>query len=176
MSGGIAGVVFADGASGSVRNCTISNMINYGIYISSGGTIIVEDNVIDIIDASSTGLAALHSVQSLDMHGNIIMAVDYVLGINARINAGEVSRNHFLRSSEDAFWVWTATYYPLSEPRIIRLEDNYWGTTDTALLDQFIYDGNDDPDVDIYVDYLPLADGPVTTEGATWGKVKSLFR
>ena len=87
---------------------------------------------------------------------------------------GDVLQNHFLREGDTAWWVVPVDYWPLPQPRIINLENNYWGTTDTALLDQWIYDGNDNEDVDIFIDYLPLADGPVQTESTTWGAVKSL--
>jgi hypothetical protein len=34
----------------------------------------------------------------------------------------------------------------------------------------------DMPGVTLFVDFLPIADGPVQTERTTWGAVKSLFR
>ncbi len=110
------------------------------------------------------------------MRNNIVISNGYVLWFDARVRAGEISQNHFLRASDTAWWVSTGDYYPLTEPRIINLENNYWGTTDTALIDQWIYDGNDNENVDVFIDYLPLADGPVQTESTTWGAVKTLFR
>jgi hypothetical protein len=176
---GINGVVFADGASGSIRNCTISNQNIQGILLAQAGHLIVEDNYIASFgptNESHYGVAVWTDVQSLIMHNNIVISDYCVLIFTAEVLAGDVSQNHFLRESSTSWWINTSTYWPLPNPRIINLENNYWGTTDAALLDQWIYDGNDDEDVDIFIDYLPLADGPVQTESTTWGAVKSLFR
>jgi len=54
--------------------------------------------------------------------------------------------------------------------------NNYWGTTDPEYISQWIYDGNDDSDVGMFVVFEPMADGPVQTESTTWGAVKALFR
>jgi len=139
----------------------------------------VEDNYITSFDPTYErhyGITVWTDILSLTMRNNIVISDYCVLQFTAEVPAGDVSQNHFLREGDTAWWVRTSTYWPLPEPRIINLENNYWGTTDTALLDQWIYDGNDNENVDIFIDYLPLADGPVLTESTTWGAVKSLFR
>ncbi len=37
---------------------------------------------------------------------------------------------------------------------------NYWGTTDTSVIDSMIYDKNDDASCSSYINYLPLLDTP----------------
>jgi hypothetical protein len=170
---GVVGIAFVDGASGSARNNTIEQMQLYGFYMPNVGSVVIEDN--NVSCGAGVGVSSWYSADGITMHNNIIASDYMVVNIDAQIDASDISNNHFFRTSDTAWWVYTADYYPLSEPRIIHLENNYWGTTDTALLDQYIFDGNDDPDVDIFVDYLPLADGPVPTSPATWGAVKSLF-
>ncbi len=175
---GANGIVFASGASGSIRNCNISDQYLRGIYLSRSGSIVLEDNDIEVIQDSpiQVGVVVGTSAENLIMRNNVVISNGYVLWFDARVRAGDISQNHFLRASETAWWVSTGDYYPLTEPRIINLENNYWGTTDTALIDQWIYDGNDNENVDVFIDYLPLADGPVQTESTTWGAVKTLFR
>jgi hypothetical protein len=172
------GVVFADGASGAVRNCTISNQSIQGILLAQAGHLILEDNFVTAFDqthARHYGVTVWTDIQSLTMRNNVVISNYCVLLFTAEVLDGDVSQNHFLRETDTTWWVRTSTYWPLPNPRIIKLENNYWGTTDTALLGQWIYDGNDNPDVDIFMDYLPLADGPVQTESTTWGAVKALF-
>jgi hypothetical protein len=38
--------------------------------------------------------------------------------------------------------------------------ENYWGTQDTQIIDQFIYDRNDDITCAGYIDYLPALTEP----------------
>jgi len=138
---------------------------------------VVEDNEITQLgDFAKVGIAVWTSAEYLSIRHNVIISDSKVLNFEAHRWEGEIRDNHFLREGNSAWWVFTEDYYPLVVPFTINLEHNYWGTTDTALLDEWIYDGNDNEDVDLYVDYLPLADGPVRTESTTWGAVKSLFR
>ena len=56
------------------------------------------------------------------------------------------------------------------------LSGNYWGTTDTTQLDEWIYDRNDDEVVNfVYVDYLPIAEVPIKTESMSFGSFKALY-
>jgi len=175
---GIGGVMFVDGSGGSVIDCTFEDFMSFGVSLSSCGDVVIEDcTITQIGDSTISGIEVNYHADSLTMRRNVIVSDSYVLYMNVhRIDGGEIRDNHFLREGDDAWWIRTSTYYPLPEPHTIDLGNNYWGTTDTDLLDQWIYDGNDDEDVDVYIDYLPLADGPVRTESVTWGAVKSLYR
>ncbi len=56
------------------------------------------------------------------------------------------------------------------------LTNNYWGTTDIALIESWIHDINDDSSIHSVVDFLPIADGPVPTEKRTLGDLKAMYR
>ena len=56
------------------------------------------------------------------------------------------------------------------------LRNNWWGVSDADSVASLIYDGNDSPDIDILVDYLPYRDGQVSNESMGWGELKRLFR
>ena len=174
---GITGLGFSDGASGSIRECTFNGFSNWAILINQGGSVVIEDNEITQLgEFGGWGIGVLYYAEGLTMRRNVFISDTVVLNIEALIVNSNIRDNHFLREGDSAWWVWIRDYYPLPEPRIIDLENNYWGTTDTTLLDQWVLDGNDNEDIDIFIDYLPLADGPVQTESTTWGAVKSLFR
>ena len=45
-------------------------------------------------------------------------------------------------------------------PQPIDLSENFWGTTDTSVIDTMIYDRNDDLNIPIFVTYLPILTAP----------------
>ena len=67
----------------------------------------------------------------------------------------------------------------LTQPVIVDLTLNYWGTDDPAQIATWIDDYNDHHPMELWwyviVQYEPFADQPVQTERTTWGTVKSLF-
>ena len=157
---GHSGIVYADGASGSIVGCTITDQYLRGVLLSRCSSIIMEGNYIEVIqdDPVQVGIDVFSYVTHLVMRNNVVKSNGYVLGFEATYETGEICQNHFLRASDTAWWLSTWTNHQLQEPFIVDLGDNYWGTTDTELLDQWIYDGNDDEDVDLYINYLPLAE------------------
>jgi hypothetical protein len=69
-----------------------------------------------------------------------------------------------------------AYYYSCPESTYLDLTNNYWGTTDVAQIDEWIFiDRAHGPNC-VVVDHLPLADGPVQTQREAWGGIKALFR
>jgi hypothetical protein len=55
-------------------------------------------------------------------------------------------------------------------------EGNYWGTTDTDQIDEWILDENDEDGPGFgLVDYLPLAESPIRSESTSFGELKSRF-
>jgi hypothetical protein len=53
---------------------------------------------------------------------------------------------------------------------------NYWGTTSPDTVADWIWDQNDDPANFSIVNYLPMANGPVSTEDKSFGSIKAMFR
>jgi hypothetical protein len=179
ITGGRVGVGFFSGASGNVRHCTITGPDTRGIsldiqsgigevvgnevlvtssyfasalYIgnaSSSGTIIVRDN---IFESNQAAFSLLSPRASLDCRGN-----------------------HFLQHGGQGWLAWAGPNYS-GDPVHLDLTGNWWGTTDTAYIAEHIWDGHDDPQVRIFFDYEPIADGPIPTEGQTWSQVKERFR
>jgi hypothetical protein len=174
---GAVGVKFSDGASGYLHRCRISGMSDCGVWLYSCGSVVIEENEIAATEGTlNEAIAIWYPAEYLAIIHNVVTSSGSVLGIPDSIGNTDIRANHFLRTSDTAWWVHTSFYHNSSNPYYIHLENNYWGTNDTALLDQWIYDGNDNDDIDLYVDYLPLADGPVQSEITTWGALKSLFR
>ena len=81
--------------------------------------------------------------------------------------------NHLLRG--EGGYAKTNEYWPY-EPTYFHLEHNYWGTTDLDEIAEYILDGYDMPNVNMYVVYEPIEPAPVQVERKSWGEVKSLYR
>jgi len=62
------------------------------------------------------------------------------------------------------------------EPWTADLRNNWWGVSDADSIDALIYDGNDDPDIGVIVQYLPFRDEQVANEAMGWGDLKRLYR
>ena len=58
---------------------------------------------------------------------------------------------------------------------ILDFTDNYWGTTDTAQIDEWIHDNNDERTTIADVVYLPIRAIPVAVESRSLGSLKHLF-
>jgi hypothetical protein len=56
------------------------------------------------------------------------------------------------------------------------LSNNYWGTTDEAIIQSWIIDHSDNPQIGATVLYSPFAGQSVPTESTTWGELKALWR
>ena len=70
-----------------------------------------------------------------------------------------------------------ASNYGNPSSAYIDVRNNHWGTSSTeALLAYRIWDGNDDPNLKIFVDYMPFSTEPLETEKKSMGSFKSMFR
>jgi hypothetical protein len=58
---------------------------------------------------------------------------------------------------------------------VLDFRGNWWGTADPAEIAELIMDGNDDPRIDEFVDFSDWLTGPVSTQGSSFGGLKSRF-
>ncbi len=82
--------------------------------------------------------------------------------------------NHFLKGDSD--YTIVLRVFPSPFQGSVDLRNNYWGTDDPELVAQWIYDGADDPDLAIEVQYMPFSAEPMPTEPSTLGGFRSMFR
>ncbi|MDY0109302.1 MAG: right-handed parallel beta-helix repeat-containing protein [Candidatus Krumholzibacteria bacterium] len=74
MTGGRTGVGFISGASGTVRNCSITGQNQWGIILNQFGLVVIEDSIISVeaIDQYTTALGIWNASNgSLVMHRNV---------------------------------------------------------------------------------------------------------
>ena len=61
-------------------------------------------------------------------------------------------------------------------PCTVDLRNNYWGTEDEAAIAEMIFDGNDDPEIEKEVLFLPFSAEPLAKKKPSLGGFKSMFR
>jgi len=173
VNGGVVGFNFSDNATGSVTGCLVTDCANYGVAVSNGQDVTIEGNHI-VCGDGDVGIGIIWwnnlTVMNNIIEGGIACVYAFTAG------SGELffHQNHILRA-EGGYFGWTNDYWPYDEV-VLDLSGNYLGTTDVEEIEEWTLDGNDFPNSNLYFNFLPLADGPVRTERATWGDVKSLFR
>jgi hypothetical protein len=168
FDGGRVAVHFADQASGTVHDCTIANVDGYGFTCSNCRDVEFYDNFIDEPNGTGVGLSRAFG---LNFHDNIVASEERCVFV-AAVGEAEFHNNHILRG-EGAWYVETTEYFPWTYH--LDMTNNYWGTTDLDEIAEWIWDGYDQDDVEIYIDYEPIADQPVGTEQRSWSDVKALY-
>ncbi|HPF35516.1 MAG TPA: right-handed parallel beta-helix repeat-containing protein [Candidatus Krumholzibacteria bacterium] len=82
--------------------------------------------------------------------------------------------SHLLTSSGYAVYCEPPSYP--EDHKTIDLRNNWWGVGDADSVAALIFDANDTPDLDIYVDYLPFREEQVSSESMSMGDLKRLYR
>jgi hypothetical protein len=188
-------ISFNSTANGVVRNCTVTGGSFVYYWLSSG---VVEGN-----DAQCDGNDPCISVSDCDtvrFYDNRILGGEPNLQVsgsstNAFIERNEFSwpgfanfyfhshasvyahDNHINKSSTLTEYVLYTSTYSDTYSATIDMSNNYWfGDSSPAQLDELIHDGNDDPSLNIIVNYEPIRTEPVPVKKSPLGGIKALFR
>jgi hypothetical protein len=175
--GGYGGIQFSQGARGTVERCRVQvaggNPPAIGLLTGSVFTLSDNEFIGDDWAASfATGGTTVTARNNLFIGGSWTC-----LEINR--TPMDFHQNHIINgggASVRALWERGS----LTQPVVVDLTENYWGTDDPAQIAAWVFDYNDydppNPGCWVIIDFEPFADQPVQTERTTWGTVKSLFR
>ncbi len=158
-----------------LEGCSFSQCSQAGMAFAYNGPSTVQDCQIDQQGGGiGIGLDPYHQVH---FENNIVMSDYLCIEVKGSGTPGStfLHNNHFLAMG-DAWYVRNFDQFFIIPDEILDMENNYWGTRDPDEIAARIYDGNDDPEIGYVVDFLPLADGPVSTERVTLDGLKALFR
>lgn len=177
MENGQTGCGFQLGASGSITDCDFRGFTSRSIIVASG-PITITDNVIDM--ESGAGMYLICSDPATIRRNSISTDTGMCLEVAGATDELDFKNNHMFRSGTlgavpGGFFAMTHDYWPYETMRV-DLSGNYWGTINIEEIETYIVDGEDLPNVNIYVDFLPLADGTVATENTTLGGLKARYR
>ncbi len=176
---GLEGIFF-DRCGGEVRNNVFKDCVAVGVGIDGGWTVNIEGNTFENILGSDvfTGRAViLAGVRDLTMTGNTISNCEVGIDLIGPGVEYSIQGNHIFRTEgSNQLFVRTSIYWHLYE-YTWDLSNNYWGTTDPDEISLWINDASDaDNNGILYVNFLPVADGPVPTEQKSLGGLRSMFR
>jgi hypothetical protein len=178
ITGGESGVYVASGASATIRGCVISGQSILGIGGHGFGVLVVEGNHVSIIGQQfpARAFSILGSGGELVLRDNVFVSDSIAMSIATPIFTPLTCRgNHFLQHNGQGWLAYAWTTYS-GDPVHLDVTENWWGTDDVDYIAEHIWDGNDDPNIQIFFDYVPIAGGPVPVQQQTWTEVKGLFR
>jgi hypothetical protein len=163
------GIQYATFSTGTISNCRLRDCSFYGV------TVVTHSEVQLLGNEISGGQVNLY-----------LRGVSTVTGSNNDLSGGtyatilddgsmfEMHGNHILNAGGSSVMLGYGWESP--PDRYLNLRDNFWGTTDGDQIAEWIWDGNDDPNIHGFVLYEPFNSGPDGTEQQSWGQVKALYR
>lgn len=168
FEGGIVGVQASFGGSTIVRQCTFDAMSGVGFGIVGGAQGYAYDCVFEPTMPQNITVDGLLGGSGNELNGGTTATVRTTYRSAVTFN-----NNHILNGGALSIWARNGGSPP------VKTQDftgNFWGTTDTTQIDEWIYDVNDDPVVNyILVDYTPLAEQPISVEQSSFGRLKARY-
>lgn len=162
------------GSDGVFSNskCTISS--NNALYLNTGSQVLVQGCEFFVSDTGTKNITIGDSGTSVELKGNVFNGGSYAAIQTITVPTLVGSGNHFFKGESDFTIIVQYWYNPYVGG--IDLRNNYWGTDDPALIGQWIWDGADDPEIAIEIQYEPISDGPLPTDKTTLDSFKSMYR
>jgi hypothetical protein len=161
-------LVFGLGSSGSIENSTITGSLFASISVQNNSSMTLSGVHIkgSQYGISVTGGSVLNGY-------NVVLEETSINALGICCNAQvTINNSHILPGSGIA----VRTYGYAGDSFVLDLSGNYWGVTEATLIADMILDVNDDPTNHCTVQFEPFADGPVPTEGKSFGSIKAMFR
>ncbi len=172
LENGLYGIILNDCGPVTIRSCEMENHRVVGISVGATTGVSIEDCII-MSHAQGESIRMLNN-QYLIVQNNILEGGFGAITVLSPSPNMDFSNNHILKSP-DGYSIWVSQNY--SGPATnLDFTNNYWGTNDPEEVADSILDGFDSDDIDMYVLFEPMADGPISTESTTWDELKSLYR
>ena len=163
-------------SNGRFEGNTAVSAFNRNLALAGGSDVVVEGCEFSVYPDSplTANISVWEGGTHLELYRNVFNGGSYaaIEVLASPTVFGE--ENHFLKGTSD----FTIILQYCSNPFLgsVDLRNNYWGTDDPEQVAQWIYDGADDPDLAIEVQYLPFSAEPMPTESTTLGGFRSMFR
>ncbi len=164
------GIQFAANSTGVIDNCQV-NGSNTGI--SVGVSAEVEINNTTSIPAAYWGITVFNGSRIFGSR-NIIHGAGAYPAIQCCYSSMDITESHIIR--DQGYAVKLYCNYPQGYSLPLDLSGNYWGTSNASLIEDWIWDGNDDPGMPVTVQYKPFYGQPVSNENMSFGEIKAMFR
>ena len=167
--GGGQGITFQQGSSGTMRNSTVTNAIQVGVYVDLSAVAAIHKCR---IYGGGWTIATLGR-SSVFVTDSVISGGSYATVYFSAYASAQLHHNHILKGV--GYSAQAESY--ISQPVItLDLSDNYWGTTSTDSVAGWIHDGGDDPSIKAIIDFDPILLTPVAVLQTSLGALKARFR
>ena len=189
-----ARVYFGDTPKAIVSDCTVTSGELVSFYRSSGAVLrstancvggsygigISECDTIRIDD--STIIGGLRNVEAVGA-GTVVIAERSVferptltVNIDLGYDVTLIAHDNDLYAGVGTPYIVRACCYSVGTSAYIDMGNNYWGEhSNSASLDSLIYDGIDDPSINVIVNYDPIRTESVPVKKESLGGLKALF-
>jgi len=163
--GGLGAIDLQQESSGIVSDCTFRDVLVVGVSTSLGGIVDIRRCVFDGGNQaiSITGFGGSH-VEECTFSSQFFTAASY--------SSNDANVLFDCNIYNGGQW---SVYCEASGDCYLDMRGNYWGTDDEAQIQAWIYDANDDSNLNCTVDYIPFS-SVVSIEQKSWSEVKGLFR
>ncbi len=147
-----AGIAIGNYSEGSIRDCTVIQRDAVGLLLGNHTNVQFTNSIL-FSDEACIWLMGTSLDGLTYFHNNHIL----------REGSGL-----YVKNGTGGSWPFPTEYFDMT--------NNYWGTQDPDEISQYIEDGHSMPSVDYFINFLPLADGPVATERKSLDSIKALYR
>ncbi|MBE0566091.1 MAG: right-handed parallel beta-helix repeat-containing protein [Krumholzibacteria bacterium] len=146
---------------------------SYGIAISECDTIRIEDStIIGGLRNVTAGGAGTVLIAERNVFRDPTYRTNFDIGYEVTI----IAHDNDIYAGAGMPYVVEVCCYPVGTSATIDFGNNYWGEhSNTAALDSLIYDGDDDPNIHVIVNYEPIRTESVPVEKKSLGGLKALF-
>ena len=168
------GIALGFCGSTTVSQCLLLNSGYNSLFIWGGCDILVHD--IEAIDQSDAGLTIknYHGMSDIEIRDSVFKAGAVSCYFYDPF-PGFVFRNNHILPSDEGCSIWALNHYT-GPDTWIDMTGNYWGTDDPQEVAASIHDGHDDEACSVFIDFEPMAGGPVSTTRTSLGGLKALYR
>nr|MEE4267708.1 right-handed parallel beta-helix repeat-containing protein [Candidatus Krumholzibacteria bacterium] len=164
-----SGVSFTHRGTGFLRNCQFNDCGASSVLLRNQAHLQLNDCS---IEGGEMGVVVADTSSLVGTSNVIANTTDIGLWIRSQ-SVVNLTNSHLLPVSGPA----VKCSFFFDEPDIFQeLTHNFWGTNNPAEIAAMIVDGNDDPSIHSFINFMPFAGQPVSTESMTWDGVKALFR
>lgn len=157
----ITGNTITNGGIGCMGNVVISNNKVLGGGISANGpNVTIQSNQISVPSATAITVS-----DNVTVKYNTVIACAVGIQVNNPLPSGDFSRTGFISSptiKNNNIQGWTAYAIKTQTANDIDVTNNYWGTTDTQIINAAIYDQGRDFNLGKIV-FLPILSTPETS-------------
>jgi hypothetical protein len=191
-----AGIYFGGTTDGLVRGCSAhgdrflqsyqSNILvdkctancdraYYCVEATDSDALHIQDSVISV-SGGSGNIASLRSQSNVVIERSVIDGSALQASFRASFSGSMLVQACDVQGTPGVPLIVSTYDYPEGNSATIDMGGNYWSEhSNAAALDSLIYDGNDDPNIHVIVNYEPIRTESMPAEKKSLGGIKALF-